>query len=387
MYTFHLLTLPHAKVTKDYVHCAFTQKILNMTKMFGIMDKDWKLITYGTEWWETNYGDFVVSFSQEQFNKVYPTDHKTKLFDSTNPEWWKLYCDQTIEEIQKRRTGKDILLISYGYAHEPIKRALWMPTIEMGIGYPASMKDCYRIFESYAWMYTHYGNDRQIVSWHYDTVIPNYFDTKDFIFNDKPKEYYVFIGRASWDKWRQIAVDVCIELGKELKLAGQGWDTINEYLVKKKQEGKDISKIEHIWRVGQKEKNELVRNAIAQFVPTLYVEPFAWVQIEALLCWTPIITSDSWVFNETNHQWVTGWRCKHYQDYLEAVRRIGEIERKKCRRFGEKYSLENIMKYYRAYFEKITTVVEHIAEKGDQKERYEDVKWLDYNVFDLYYNK
>lgn len=381
MYTFHLLTLPHAKVTKDYVHCAFTQKILNMAKMFGMMGKDWKLITYGTEWWQSEHGDFVVSFSQEDFDRIYPQDHKKNFFDSTNPEWWKLYCDNTIQEIEKRRTWKDMLLISYGYAHQPIKQALNMPAIEMWIGYPASMADCYRVFESYAWMYTHYGQERKILSWYYDAVIPNYFDATDFEYNDTPKDYFVFIGRSSRDKWWQIAIDACVQLWVKLKLAGQWWDTVNQYLETKKQEGKDVSRVEHIWRVGKESRNELVRNAIAQFVPTLYIEPFAGVQIEALLCWTPLITSDSWVFSETNHHSVTGWRCKHFQDYIEAIKRIWEIKRTDCRRFWEKYTLENVMPYYRSYFEKITTVQENLW----QWERYTDkIKGLDNNVFDLY---
>lgn len=381
MYTFHLLTLPHAKVSKDFVHCAFTQKILNMTKMFGMMNNDRKLITYGTEWWSTHYWDFVTSFTQEQFDKLYPTDHKKTLFDSTNPQWRDLYCKQTIEEIKKRRTGKDILLVSYWYAHHPIVKELQIPTIEMGIWYPTSMDFCYRVFESYAWMYTHYWQEKKVLSWYYDTVIPNSFDLNDFHYNDKPKDYYIFVGRSSRDKWWQVVVDVSIELWLKLKLAGQWWDEINKYLVEKKEQGKDVSKIEHIWRIGQQEKNELVWNAIAQFVPTLYIEPFAGVQIEALLCWTPIITSDSWVFNETNHQWITGRRCKHYQDYIEAVKRIGEIKRKVCRRFGMKYSLENVMPYYKSYYEKIIAVVNNLW-RWDWYTK--EVKGLDNNVFDLY---
>lgn len=379
MYTFHLLTLPHAKVTKEFCHCAFTMKCLNMSKMFGMM-KDYKLITYWTEWWESLYGDFVVTFKQEQFDKIYPTDHKTQLFDSTNKEWWDTYSKQTIEAIKERLTGKDILLISYWYAHFTIKQELKLPTIEMWIGYPTSMDDCYRVFESYAWMYTHYWQEKKVLSGYYDTVIPNYFDTNDFTYNDTPKDYYVFIGRASWDKWWRVAVDVAIQLWLKLKLAGQWWDEVNKYLVEKKEQGVDVSKIEHIGRVGQKAKNELVRNAIAQFVPTLYVEPFAGVQIEALLCWTPIITSDSGVFNETNHHGITGWRCKHFQDYLEAVRRIGEIKRKVCRRFGTKYSLESIMPYYKAYFERIIAVQNNLWTDWYT----EEVKGLDHNVFDLY---
>lgn len=391
MYKFHLLSLPHAKVNKDFCHCAFTQKIFNMSKMIGMM---WyELVTYWTEWWQPPYWKFIETFSQEDFDRIYNKSHKDNLFDSTNQEWWKIYCDNTIEAIQKERSWKDILLISYWYAHKPIKDALGIATIEMGIWYPQSMQDCFRVFESYAWMYNHYGQDQvraeninnqsarnqAICPSDYDIVIPNYFDLNDFVFNDKPEDYFAFVGRPSWDKWRSIAIDVCQRKWIKLKLAWQSKQVVDQHLEEMKKDGKDVSMIEHIGRVWVKERNELMKNALWLFVPTLYIEPFGWVQIEALLSWTPLITSDNGVFNETNRHWTTGYRCRHFSDYSKAVDNIldGKIYRIICREHGEQYGLDNIKNYYDSYFKKIINLQEW---KWENQWYSKEVEWLNYNV-------
>lgn len=354
------------------------------------MKEAWyNVILYGTEWWEVD----VETFSKEDFNRIYPKDHKWSLYDSTNPEWWRIYCENTSKAIQERRTGKDILLISYGYAHEPIKRATNLPAIEMWIGYPQSMQDCFRVFESYAWMYNHYWQDQVRAEWNnnqqarnqsicpsdYDTVIPNYFDLKDFVFNDKPSDYFAFVGRPSRDKWRGIAIDVCQRKWLKLKLAGQSKQVVDEHLDRMREEWKDVSMIEHIWWVWVKERSELMRNALWLFVPTLYIEPFGGVQIEALLSWTPLITSDNWVFNETNKHWITGYRCRHFSDYTTSVESILEwkIDRNICRKAWEQYSLENIRPYYDSYFQKIMNLQEG---RWENQWYSEWVQWLNHNV-------
>ena len=356
MYTLHLLSLPHAKITKDFVHCAFTQKILNMSKMIKENMKEYNLITYWTHWWKP-YGEFVETFSQEDFDRIYPKDHHTNFFDSTNSEGWRIYQENTIKAIKERLTWKDIILISYWWAHEPIAAALWIPAIEMWIGYPSSMKRRHRVFESYAQMYYHYWMENNKVPSQYDAVIPNYFDVDDFDFKKKCDEkdpYFLFVGRSSWDKWRGILIDLALLTWIKIKFAGQWPESIEKSIKEKKAE----HLCEHIWWINQDNKSKIMWWAKALFVPTQYVEPFAGVQIESLLCWTPIITSDNGVFNETNKHWLTWFRCRHFADYLFAVGNIELIDRKYCRKYAEQnYSLERVSLSYQQYFARIVDLL------------------------------
>ena len=82
------------------------------------------------------------------------------------------------------------------------------------------------------------------------------------------------------------------------------------------------------------------------------MEPFGYVQIEALLSGTAIITTDWGSFPETNKNNITGYRCNSLDDFIVAIYNCchHKIDYNICRKEGEKYSLEQIAPLYEQYF-------------------------------------
>lgn len=344
MYTYHLLALPHTKVTKEYSACAFTQKVLNMQKMLGMMWK--KFYLYAPGW------DDVVKTLPE-YETIYSDDF-TKGFDRDNDIGWNTYTQHTIEAIKSRLTWKDILLVSYGYRHKPIMDALNIPTIEMWIWYPASMDNTYRVYESYACMYYHYWMQNAKLGRAYDTVIPNYYDIDDFPSLKKKDDFFLYVGRSSRDKWRWIVVDIAKQMNIKVKFAWQAQDVIQQTIKEKW--------VEHLCEcigvVGIQQRNDLMAKAQAVFVPSLYIEPFAWVHVEAMLCGTPVITSDNGVFHETVHK-DNGVRCTYFQDYCSATDIVKILNPKRIKHEAEqKYTLKPISQRYKSYYNRIENLLE-----------------------------
>ena len=277
-----------------------------------------------------------------------------------NDECYQTFYKNAIVEINKRKQPNDIILPFWGPGVRVICDAFPdLITIEPGIGYGEGSWAKYKVFESYSIYHAFCGlsaitNCNQN---HYEVVIPNYFDLQDFKFNnDKNKrlnskdKYFLFVGRVYDGKGVNIAIQVCKQLGIKLKIAGQ--------LGEEYQKFKWNELVEYVGSVNTEQRSELMGNAIASFVPSQYVEPFGGVQIENLLCGTPTITSDWGAFAENNIEGITGYRCRTFDDYIQAALHClnGDIDYNICRKQGEKFSLENVAPKYEKFFNDVLNI-------------------------------
>lgn len=279
-----------------------------------------------------------ISCGKNIFTK---NNYITADFD-VNAAHWVSMNTQVIRNIKKHRKKKDFICLIAGICQKPIADAFpEMISVEFGIGYSGTFAK-YRVFESYAWMHSVYAQNKSASAVNgnfFDCVIPNYFDVKDFPFSNKKEGYYLFIGRLIDRKGFQIASDVCSHLNKPLIIAGQG--TPPKYG-------------EYVGSVNAKRRGELMSKAKAVFVPTIYLEPFGGVASEAMLCGTPVITTDWGAFTETVIHGQTGFRCHTFQDFITAAQKVDTLDYKWIRQYAVgKWSMEVIKHSYQIYFDRL----------------------------------
>jgi glycosyltransferase involved in cell wall biosynthesis len=341
---FHVVSLPHTQTTKAFSSCAFTEKVRKFCNMMSALGHE--VILYAGEENEATVTELVTVISEEERVAFLNGEFYVNAdFNPLLPTWQK-FNGKVVEEIKKRAGEQDFVCLIGGTSHKPIADALpAMMCVEFGIGYGGTFSP-YRVFESYAWMHTVYGssnpNPNALDGNWFDTVIPNYFEVEDFPFQEEKEDYYLYIGRLTDRKGFQIAADVCERLGKRLILAGPGEPpTYGEY----------------VGVVGPEKRAELMGGARAVFVPTQYIEPFGSVAVEAMLCGTPIITTDWGAFTETNIYGVTGFRCRTFKEFLEAVGMVEDLDKKQIRDIAvSRYSLETVGRMYETYFTRLLTL-------------------------------
>lgn len=336
----HILGLPHTRISKSFSCCAFTQKILKFTKMMNMI---WMEYTVYAPWgWDIDVVDCLPSEKREEIFKGNVND---AMYDWNNKIWRWVFTKNAIEEINGRKQKWDLLLVSYWLLQKDIIDWTWLPTMELGIWYEGVCPNTYKVRESYArknfisWKYNLSPND-------YDAVIPNYFDLRDFPdVKYEKKDYICFVGRLNHDKWVQIAVDVAKKYWVKCLVAGQlgNWN-IDPYA-------------EYVWVVDFEQRAKLMWEAKAVFVPSQYHEPFWGVAVEALLCWTPIITSDNWWLQEINRHGITWFRCRSFKDYCRAFGNLDIIDPEISNSARQYFSLESIAPLYKKQIEK---VIDHI---------------------------
>lgn len=339
---FHVAALPHTCSTTEYISCAYTAKVINFCRM--MKSRGHTVFLYGGEQNEAPCDEHVACVSEADRAAHVGGEHFTSAsFDYSLP-FWKNANTKMAAEIAKRAERKDFLCIIGGYAQKQIADALpHMMAVEFGVGYGGSFSQ-YRVFESYAWMHLCYGSakggDPHGVdgNW-WDTVIPGYLDPDQFPFSAEKDDYYLFIGRLVDRKGYRIAADVCFDLGKKLIVAGQGTPPIGT---------------EYVGVVDPVVRGKLMSRAKAVFVPTIYIEPFGNVNIEAQACGTPVITTDWGAFTETVVDGMTGFRCRTFGEFKRAALEAENLDPYSIRdRAISKYSLGAIGKRYEDYFTRL----------------------------------
>lgn len=360
--TFHVLGLAHTQTTSDFVHCAYTEKLRKFCRMMKGLGHT--VYLYAGDENDAPCDELITCITREEQKNLIgmekPTDNLKAVADPGTP-YWELFNKRCVEEIKKRAQPRDFIIVSFGRCQKPVADAFpSMMSVEYGIGYEGTFSR-FRVFESYSWMHTVYGAqqgaDRGNGNW-YDAVIPNFFDPNDFPFDEKKDDYFLFIGRLTDRKGYQIAVDVCKKLGKRLVVAGQGTPPT----------GVDYKGV-----VGVKERGILMSKAKGVFVPTLYLEPFGGVSVEAMMCGTPIITTDWGAFVENNLHGKTGYRCRTFEQFVFAAENVDKIDPHACRKWALNFSMEKVALMYQEYFDQLSD----LWDKGWYTERpREALSWL-----------
>lgn len=382
-FRFHLLGLVHLPQALKYSGCAFTQKNLKLAKMLTGLGHE--VYFYGSEGSDVAvYCDspdlhFVETHKLADIRKDYGDgdnrfelgyDHTKEQFrhdinEKRKPSTLKFYS-AVIEHISKIRRDDDFLLVTQGTYQKPIVDALDLKlSVEPGIGYRGSFLR-FRAFESsYIQNFT-YGSEHpreSINGNYYDRVIPNYFDPKDFGIAKKKKDYYLYIGRMIQRKGVWTAIKATEALGAKLILAGQADPEI------------DVENLPphclYIGSVDAKERKKLMGEAIATFVPSIYLEPFAGVHIESMLCGTPPITTNFGVFPETipdNLNGKIGFRCNTLKDFVDAAKYAKnflqtEESRKDICDYAQRFTMGVVAVDFQAWFEDLYDLYESMVDE------------------------
>jgi glycosyltransferase involved in cell wall biosynthesis len=344
---FHVLAVPHTVTNKQFVACAFTQKVLKFCEM--MTRRGHTVIHYGHPDSEVVCTEHVNVITRETYTRVYGNyDWKVQNFKfDLRDDAYQEYNAVAIREIRARQQPNDFVLAFWGQGNKAICDALSdMKVVEPGIGYSQAFAP-YRIYESYALMHANLGLDRVQYScnmpW-YHVVIPNYFDPRDFEFTDKKQDYFLYLGRITRAKGVDLAINVTSHIGAKLIIAGQG---APEDLGLKEWP----SHVKYLGYAFAEQRRELMKNAKGVFIFSTYVEPFAGVMIESFLSGTPVISTDWGTFAENNLHGVTGYRCRTFDHMVWAARNVERIDPHACLTWGQNFTLDKVAPMYEEYFQ------------------------------------
>lgn len=373
-YTLHVVALPHTTLTEKDAQCAYSMKVLKFVPM--MQAEGHHVILYGPDEIDCEPDDHVVITTEadrRRWGYGGPSGYDTTTafeWDAGQPYWFESCqraSDALRERLPRERRGHYLCLATSTQAAIPDAHAgpRWNNpiTCEWGVGYIGTDARSWAAYESYAWMHHVYG----IKSVHdgtfgdgraFDAVVPNFFDASQFSVARNPScRYVLFIGRVIQRKGPHVAAAIAKRIGLPLVIAGPGARRVDGVLTT--QEGVPIpGDVEYVGGVGFAERNELMQNAAATLVPTLYVEPFGGVAVEAMLAGCPVLASDWGSFTEI----VTPNVGARFRTPLQGAAAFGEVQklnRKEIRRAAKaRFSQEAVGPIFTRWFDQLDTLWE-----------------------------
>ena len=97
----------------------------------------------------------------------------------------------------------------------------------------------------------------------------------------------------------------------------------------------------------------LLKHAKALICPSLYLEPFLGVHVEAAFAGCPVITVNFGAPMEYCKDGVTGFKCMNMNDFMYALRNLDKIDPAVCRQHALQFTMKRAAISYHEYFHSV----------------------------------
>ena len=289
---------------------------------------------------EVGGGDVITGSAQEKKFNPEHTEASRKLRLET------VYLSQASQKLIENRDSYDLILNNMrGEAvFLPVAKFLNKPFVNvMHLNLFSELAELFSEFNTSIISISN-AQRKEFPDLNYLATVYNGVEVDKFTFNPKSSDYLLMMGTIGRHKNQGEAITVAKELGLKLVLAGKvrDQDYFNE--LKKDIDGE---KIKYLPEIGFDEKLKLYQNAKAFIFPILWEEPFGLVMIEAMSCGTPVVAFNHGAVSEVIRDGLTGYVVDNHSQMVEAVKKVGNIDRAACRkRVEENFTVEKMIDSY-----------------------------------------
>lgn len=183
----------------------------------------------------------------------------------------------------------------------------------------------------------------------YAATIHHGIRVDDFPFDPEGGDDLLFFGRIHPDKGAAEAIRAAKATGHRLAMYGLVQD--EGYHQREVQPFVDGQQITYHGVVAGAERLEALGRAKGLLHLIGFDEPFGLSVIEAMACGTPAVAYRRGSMSELIEHGVTGFLVDNFEEALEAINRLGEIDRAACRRtVEERFTVDRMADAYLALY-------------------------------------
>ena len=243
-----------------------------------------------------------------------------------------------MDHVMQRADEFDVIHFHTGCLHYLISRHLTVPYVTTLHG-RLDTPESHRLYERFREMPMISISNAQRAPWpcaNWQTTIYHGLPQDLFRFHSEPGSYLAFLGRASPEKRVDRAIEIAKRVGMPLKIAAKVDPADRRYFKREIEPLLTDPHIEWLGEINDKHKDEFLGNAYALLFPIDWPEPFGLVMIESMACGTPVVAYAGGSVEEVMEDGVTGFVVNDMERAVEAVRRVGDLSRARCREVFDK---------------------------------------------------
>jgi glycosyltransferase involved in cell wall biosynthesis len=255
-----------------------------------------------------------------------------------------------LERVFQQARRFDIIHFHIDYLHYPLSRRSAVPTLTTLHG-RLDLRDLvpvYREFDDIP-LVSISNAQRHPLPWvNWQGTVYHGLPDDLFAFRAHPRgDYLVFLGRLSPEKRVDRAIDIAERVGMPIRIAAKVDQADMAYFDAEVRHRLDHPLVEYLGEVGGPDKEALLGEAAALVFPIDWPEPFGLVMIEALACGTPVVAWRCGSVPEVIEHGQTGFVVESLGAAVDAVQRIGTIDRARCRAaFEQRFSVARMAHDY-----------------------------------------
>ncbi len=173
----------------------------------------------------------------------------------------------------------------------------------------------------------------------------------------RKRQYALALGRICPEKGLHFALEAAKRVQMPMLLAGEvfRYEAHVKYFENEIQPRLDTHR-KFLGPIGLVRKRRLLTGARCLLVPSSVAETSSLVSMEALACGTPVIAFASGALPEVVEHGRTGFIVKDVDEMTDALRRIGEIDPRECRRVAtERFTSDRMTRDYMSLYERLLT--------------------------------
>lgn len=191
-----------------------------------------------------------------------------------------------------------------------------------------------------------------------EKIVPHGIESIKYLFNDKPKNDFISIGRIIPEKGQLDAIKASRLAKEKLVVAGYKPDfSDGKYFNSVIKEIGSAPNTKFVGKVARGDVPKFMSDATALLMPIKWNEAFGLVMIEAMACGTPVIAYDRAAVREIVIDGKTGFVVPpdDIEAMAKAMAKISLIKREDCRRHVEKnFDIEGMVTKYEEFYHELS---------------------------------